>query len=75
LFISLEGIINGFLSLVYKQAVYKRVYKPPTKIASKGAGKSFKADFCPQTVRGNNCEAFLISSLKNGSEMHQLKIS
>jgi hypothetical protein len=48
LLISLEGIINGFLSLVYKQAVYKRVYKPPTKIASKGAGKWFKADFSPQ---------------------------
>jgi hypothetical protein len=48
LFISPEGIINSFLSLVYTQAVYKRVYKPPTKIASRGAGNWFKADFSPQ---------------------------
>jgi hypothetical protein len=52
LFISLEGIINSFLSLVYKQAVYKCVCKPPTKIASKGAGKWFKADFSPPDSEG-----------------------
>jgi hypothetical protein len=59
LFISPEGIINGFLSLVYKQAVYKRVYKPPTKIASRGAGKWFKADFSPPDSKGKQMRAIL----------------
>jgi hypothetical protein len=51
LFISPEGIINYFLSLVYRQAVYKRVYKPPAKIASRGLESGSKQIFCPRTAR------------------------
>jgi hypothetical protein len=76
LFISLEGIINGFLSLVYKQAVNKCVYKPPTKIASKGAGKWFKADFLPPDSKGKQLQSIPhLLAKKNCSEMHRLKIS
>jgi hypothetical protein len=59
LFISPEGIINRFLSLVYKQAVYKCVYKPRTKIASRGAGKWFKADFSSPDSKGKQLRAIL----------------
>jgi hypothetical protein len=55
LFISSEGIINRFLSLVYK-----RVYKPPTKIASRGAGKWFTADFSPPDSKGKQLRAILL---------------
>jgi hypothetical protein len=50
LFICPEGIINRFLSLVYK---------PPTKIASRGAGNWFKADFSPPGSKGKQLRVIL----------------
>jgi hypothetical protein len=41
--------------LVYKQAVYK----PPTKIASRGAGKWFTADFSTPDSKGKQLRAIL----------------
>jgi hypothetical protein len=59
LFIGPEAIINGFFLVWF-------INHPP-KLLPEGLESGSKQIFRPQTLRGNNCQGFFISSLKNGS--------